>query len=246
MEFAEKLMRVGELGEKVVISPEKNMKLVEQLMEFTKDPKDVDVVLKAIVELTRVFSEIIPNYRIRDDQSKDNVDDEEGAAKGKQLSKEVRSLRLFEKSLLDQYRAFLLILEKLSKIKPSYLAQKAKTSEEEALSLGRIYQKMKEQSISSFCQLLSRHPHFNFRTNILQTLMPKLASQDSQIRKQVGHLLFELLANQDPGLLDFKVDILKELQATLKSRPHHLMEANLLDCLVLHLIIVDEQKAKAI
>ena len=58
--------------------------------------------------------------------------------------------------------------------------------------------------------------------------------------------LFELLAHSDQSLLDFKADILKELNHVLKTRPHHHMEPNLLDCLVLHLIIVDEDKAKAI
>lgn len=59
-------------------------------------------------------------------------------------------------------------------------------------------------------------------------------------------LLFDLLAHQDQGLLDFKVDVLKQLNKVIKTRPHHLMDPNLLDCLVLHLIIVDEEKAKAI
>ena len=55
-----------------------------------------------------------------------------------------------------------------------------------------------------------------------------------------------MLAHQDQGLLDFKVDILKELNKVIKSKPHDHMDPKLLDCLVLHLIIVDEEKAKAI
>jgi hypothetical protein len=42
------------------------------------------------------------------------------------------------------------------------------------------------------------------------------------------------------------VDILKELNKVIKVKPHDHMDPKLLDCLVLHLIIVDEEKAKAI
>ena len=58
--------------------------------------------------------------------------------------------------------------------------------------------------------------------------------------------LTDLLAHQDQGILDFKVDILKELNLVVKSKPHDHMDPKLLDCLVLHLIVVDEEKAKAI
>jgi hypothetical protein len=36
-------------------------------MLFTEDPKDVDIVLKAVLSLLDVFLEIIPEYRIRED-----------------------------------------------------------------------------------------------------------------------------------------------------------------------------------
>lgn len=94
--------------------------------------------------------------------------------------------------------------------------------------------------------MLKKHPHFNFRLNILQSIMPKLASQDVILRREVTSTLFELLAHPDQSLLDFKVTILKELNKVIKSKPHEHMEPTLLDCLVLHLIIVDEQKAAAI
>jgi hypothetical protein len=76
--------------------------------------------------------------------------------------------------------------------------------------------------------------------------MPKLASQDNFVRKEATAALFELLAHTDQSLLDFKVEILKELNNVIKSKSHEHMEANLLDCLVLHLIVVDEERAKAI
>ena len=66
------------------------------------------------------------------------------------------------------------------------------------------------------------------------------------IRRRVTDCLFVLLRHTDQSLLDFKVDVLKELQKVLSTKSHEHMQPNLLDCLVLHLIIVDEDKAKAI
>lgn len=40
--------------------------------------------------------------------------------------------------------------------------------------------------------------------------------------------------------------MIKELHKILKSKPHMYFDPSLLDCLVLHEIIVDEGKAKAV
>ena len=85
---------------------------------FTEDPKSIDVVQKAIQMLCKVFLEIIPAFRIREDANAKNVDDEAGAKKGMQLSKDVANLRSFESFLLTTYKNYLQVLEHLSKIKP--------------------------------------------------------------------------------------------------------------------------------
>ena len=47
-------------------------------------------------------------------------------------------------------------------------------------------------------------------------------------------------------MLDFKLEILRELSKVIKAKQHYKMDPNLLDCLVTHQIIVDESKAKMI
>ena len=44
-------------------------------MMFTREPKEVDVVIKAVEELAKVFKEILPSYKVREEQSLDKVDD---------------------------------------------------------------------------------------------------------------------------------------------------------------------------
>ena len=56
----------------------------------------------------------------------------------------------------------------------------------------------------------------------------------------------ELLRRDDNSLLDFKIDILKEIGKAIKQKPHEYMDPHLLDCLVLHEIMIDEAKAKAV
>lgn len=213
---------------------------------FTKDPKDVDVVHKAIGALCKVYVDIIPSYRIREDQSMDKVDDKTGKEKGMKLSKEVKQLRDYEKFLLDSYKEYLEMLERLSSLNPQSLVNKKTEDQVLKDELIQVYTRLRQLSVHCFCDLIKKHPHFNFRINILETIMPKLAFSDKTIRKEVTETLFQILRNTDQTLLDFKVDTLRELSKVIKTKPHENMENNLLDCLVLHLIIVDEQKAQAI
>lgn len=47
-------------------------------------------------------------------------------------------------------------------------------------------------------------------------------------------------------MLELKLDVLKEVHKSIKAKDHELFEAGLLDCLVLHEIMVDEGKARAV
>jgi hypothetical protein len=76
--------------------------------------------------------------------------------------------------------------------------------------------------------------------------MPKIATNDIVIRKECTSALFELLKKNDNTVLEFKLDIIKELSKVIKSKPHSKMEPNILDCLLYHDIVVDEEKAKLV
>lgn len=76
--------------------------------------------------------------------------------------------------------------------------------------------------------------------------MPKIADFDAPVRQLVTKTIAQVLHIEDNGLLSFKLELLKELHKAIKKVKHDFVEPWLLDCLVLHEIMVDEQKAKAI
>lgn len=51
--------------------------------------------------------------------------------------------------------------------------------------------------------------------------MPKISTTDLLIRKAVTSTIFELINKDDNTLLDFKLEILKELAKVLKMLPNH-------------------------
>lgn len=149
--------------------------------------------------------------------------------------------------MLSSYKEYLKVLEVFSKTKPEKIIKSKNIEGEEKKNKAlEIYRKLRELSFISFCRILKTHPHFNFRLNVLQLVMPRLATKDLVIRAECTNTVFELLKSDDNTLLDFKLEILKELGKTIKAKEHSQMDPTLLDCLVTHKIIVDEAKAKII
>lgn len=108
--FAQKVSLINTITNEIISDSEKKYRKLKDLMMFTEDPKDVDIVLKSIEALGKVFLEIIPAYRIREDLSKEKVDDEAGAKKGMKLSKDVLKLRDYESFMLESYKGYLAVL----------------------------------------------------------------------------------------------------------------------------------------
>ena len=164
LSFGEKISLIKLIASEVIEKPELKYRKINDLILFTEEPKDVDVVLKALQELCRVFLEIIPAYKLREDASQNTVDDETGANKGMKLSKEVKQLRSYEAFFLESYKKYLMTLEFFQKIKPGNLIHKLGIKDEnKRANLLAIYTKIRDESVASFCKLLKRHPHFNFR-----------------------------------------------------------------------------------
>ena len=237
MNIAQKLSFIKATQAEIVLSPEDKHRKLKDLLLCCSDPKDIDVVIRAVKALCQVFCDVLPGYRIKEQKP---------ASEDVKVSKDVQSMREHEQFVLGSYKEYLKILEIFSKTKPEkIIKQKGITDEAKRLKALEIYRKLRELSFLSFCRILRTHPHFNYRLNVLQLIMPRLATKDLVIRNECTATVFELLKS-DNTLLDFKLEVLRELSKTVRSRDHSQMDPTLLDCLVTHQIIVDESKARMV
>jgi len=102
MSFAEKITIVKAIKNEIMSFPAYRYRKLRDLLTFCLDPKDVDVVLKAVTALCEVFSDIIPSYRIRelgdnstvkdDEKIGDEKKDSEKKKQDVKVSKEVEAL----------------------------------------------------------------------------------------------------------------------------------------------------------
>lgn len=73
--LAQKMSLAKEIASDIIAASERRYRKLADLIALTRDRKDVDVVLKALELLCKVFLEIIPSYRLREDVSTNTVDD---------------------------------------------------------------------------------------------------------------------------------------------------------------------------
>jgi len=166
MNIAQKLGFIRDTALDIVSNVEEKHRKLSDLLLLCSDPKDIDVVIKAIKSLSEVFCDIIPSYRIR--EQKTDVTETEGKGKTQKVSKEVKTMREFEQHMLQSYREYLKILEVFSKTKPEKMIKKQAIDDaQKRIKALQIYKKLREISFQCFCALLKKHPHFNYRLNIL-------------------------------------------------------------------------------
>ncbi len=117
--FAQKISLVKAIKTEIISFPAYRYRKLRDLLTFCEDPKDVDVVLKAVMALCEVFADIIPSYKIREQGGGENDDQPNNGEKGKSIktSKETEALQTQEQFILKCYKDYLQVLEVFSKIK---------------------------------------------------------------------------------------------------------------------------------
>ncbi|KAI9723410.1 MAG: hypothetical protein M1812_001294 [Candelaria pacifica] len=148
LEAKEELARIASL---INEDPEEHAGSFRTLSHFTSSP-NLTIKKLALATQLAVFKDVIPGYRIRpvaEDEMKEK------------LSREVRHLRNFEQALVSSYQGYVRELGVLAKAGRG-------TSSEEKASLASV-------AISCACALLIAVPHFNFRGELLKTLVEKLS-----------------------------------------------------------------------
>jgi len=66
MNIAQKLTFIKSTKNELIQSPEEKYRKIKDLITFCSDPRDIDIVMKALNALCDVFCDILPGYRIRE------------------------------------------------------------------------------------------------------------------------------------------------------------------------------------
>ena len=110
----------------------------------------------------------------------------------KKLKKETRKLHIYESELLHQYKEFLLGLEKI-------LDQFSKNSNNELL------QQVAAIALRCMGELLVRHSHFNYTSNIIQAIVPYLNDKNGELRSLAVKYVTQILKTDKQGHLSLEV-----------------------------------------
>ena len=214
------------MKKQIVGDPYSNHKLLLEAMKITSD-NDFKLVCYALQIISEIFVDILPAYRIRLPGKNEEKS---------QISKEQKTIREYEISLLKYYQSFLHIIEFLSKLKTKKILkeyQQDNGNNREKLVISQNVLQIKRKCIQCLSIFLDKLMHFNFRQNITISLIPKLYNQDYKIKQIARESLEQVLKSDNEELSDIKLLIIKEFSKLLKSVKHSKFDENILDILLL-------------
>lgn len=133
--------------------PEENPGAFKALAKYNHS-KVLAIQKLALITQLSVYKDVIPGYRIR--QATEDGPEEK-------LSKDVKTLRNYEQSLVAGYQAYLKELTKHAKA-----GKKAATGKGQSIA---------SIAITCACTLLNSVPHFNFRGDLLKIIVGKLSTR---------------------------------------------------------------------
>ncbi|KAI8377706.1 nucleolar complex-associated protein-domain-containing protein [Radiomyces spectabilis] len=190
--------------------PEANIGQLKSLRNIFKD-EDRTVQKLALLTQLAVYKDVIPGYRIRPLTEKEE---------GVQVSKDVKKLREYEKTLLRNYELYLQDL--------GSLLTKKKTEEDAAMGL---------VATRCLCELLTSKTHFNFRLEIMVAIVARMSTvQWNEMADMCCKAIITVMENDESGRTS--LDAVKMLTRMIKSKGYVVHE-NVVNTF-LHLRLKDE------
>ncbi|KAI1124986.1 nucleolar complex-associated protein-domain-containing protein [Nemania abortiva] len=176
------------------------------------------IVTLSLVTRMAIYKDLIPGYRIRQIS--------EDGSRGEKLSKEVRTIQTFEQSLVSGYQTYVKELARYAK------ARKGDTGGDGIASV----------AITCASSLLTAHPHFNFRSDLINILVWKLSARrtDKDFEKALSAII-TLFTEDEEGRPSFEA--VSTLCRMMKAK-EFLVHENVVN-LFLHLRLLSEFSGKA-
>ncbi|KRZ96281.1 Nucleolar complex protein 3 -like protein [Trichinella sp. T8] len=193
-------MKIASICPRVLENPQQHISQLNEIMKIASGrtyPLYFATTGKlAMASLLQVFLDIIPGYTIRSPTEKELR---------QKMKKETKQLWNFEQILLKLYVKYLQLLEKLvAKIKHG--------------SDSAVLYRLGIFSLKLYSELLLKHPHFNYRNNIIFVLVPFMCSKDEVIRDLVCGTFKQLFIDDSRGAVS--LDAVRAMNQFLRKKPH--------------------------
>ncbi|KAI5959916.1 uncharacterized protein KGF55_005148 [Candida pseudojiufengensis] len=203
---------IAELASKLIENPEENISCLTRLRKMSESKNFMTSQL-SIMSLIPIFKSLAPSYKIRP------LTDME---KREKVSKEISRLRTFEQSLVINYKSYIELLYKHSKISYSNSLNNNKITSDQ-LKRGNLALK----AANELC--LSSLRHFNYRSELFTILIKRLNKKPKQENdlpifiKSIRTL--ETLLKEDEEHGDITFDIIKIMTKTIKDKKFRIDES---------------------
>lgn len=228
-------LRIAELSNTILENPESSVSELQELCSMCNEKEaDIRITTKklAMVSLLTVFKDIIPGYPIRTASQKEQ---------GVKLSKEVKKLRGYEEGLLKNYQKYLQILEET--------VQECVETQKSSSKNGLVDKKTSSENlmlvtVQCMCDLLISVPHFNFHTNLIAVLVPRMneKSLDGKISKLCCNAFISLFKQDSVGTVS--LEAVRVISKFVKSKGFRVQPGVLETLLHLRISQVDIQSLK--
>ncbi|RMX51834.1 hypothetical protein pdam_00019861 [Pocillopora damicornis] len=228
-------LRIAELSNTILENPESSVSELQELCSMCNEKEaDIRITTKklAMVSLLTVFKDIIPGYPIRTASQKEQ---------DVKLSKEVKKLRGYEEGLLKNYQKYLQILEET--------VQECVKTQKRSSKNGLVDKKTSSESlmlvtVQCMCDLLTSVPHFNFHTNLIAVLVPRMneKSLDGKISKLCCNAFISLFKQDSVGTVS--LEAVRVISKFVKSKGFRVQPGVLETLLHLRISQVDIQSLK--
>jgi hypothetical protein len=221
----------------IISFPNENYDKIKLLIIFLQD-KNIKIVLKTMRLLTKLFIDILPSYKIREDLDEKN---NSGAGKNKQVSKEVEKVQTLERNLIKFYEKFLNVLEIFAKT-PIPNINKPNNDNNDTKNENNVFQILQEFSFQILGELLKKFYLFNFADKIYRVMIECLTETPLNISAEPKIKAFSALSlvlsiqDNTGNMLQLKLDIIKLISHYVFIRPHENFPENILDLFLSHRI----------
>ncbi|EMG47619.1 NOC3 Nucleolar complex-associated protein 3 [Candida maltosa Xu316] len=203
---------IAELGSKLIEDPEENISCLTRLRKMSESKNFMTSQL-SILALIPIFKSLAPSYKIRP------LTD---AEKREKVSKDVARLRGFEQTLVVNYKAYIDLLSKYSKISYSNSMNNNKITSDQ-LKRGNIALK----AATELC--LSSLRHFNYRDELFSIVIRRLNkkpqhAEDLPIFTKSVRVL-ETLLKDDEEHGDITFDVVKIMSKSIRDKNYRVDES---------------------